>query len=636
MATGSRAPAVRAARGVLWALAAGHLVEAVALRRRARRFVALTPPRRADTIGGGGGGGGVTVIGTSVDPATRAAVGELMVSAGVEVVDLVPGDLPVDRALRLLRRVDPDRLHTDPLHTPGGAHETLALSTALVARMGGRDGAPTARGGEDGRWDRGDAVRQTVHAQRYAPTSAVVRVAPTLWSSPSTAADRWRELDELTAFARPHGALAPALLGLAAAHLVAMAAGLVVAPVPAAAALVTWSVQPALALVATGADGRRSALRPRRLSRACLMRLPRALVDNARTAGVAVTASLAAAREREAPPAAASPDVLFEVARSTCPWCESASLVGRLDTSDLLQHKPGRFHLDECTDCGHVFQNPALSLRGLDHYYDEFYEGAGEEPWEFAFAAMGGAYRKRTEALARFAEPTAWLDVGTGHGHFCLMARERWPELRIDGLDLSESVTEAARRGWIDSGYRGLFPDLAGNLPRSYDVVSMHHYLEHTRDPRAELAAAAKVLDAGGHLMIEGPDIDSPWSRRLGRYWRCWFQPQHQHFVTCENLVAALDDVGFDVVSVERGPAGEGMDITSAVTFWVNRAAPDPRSPWRPPPTFVDRARRAVVLTAAVPACAVAALVDVVKDAPLRRPGTTAPGNAYRVIARRR
>ena len=93
--------------------------------------------------------------------------------------------------------------------------------------------------------------------------------------------------------------------------------------------------------------------------------------------------------------------------------------------------------------------------------------------------------------------------MGTGHGHFCLVARQHWPEATFDGLDLSESVDEAARRGWVDTAYRGLFPELAGGLPRSYDVVSMHHYLEHTRDPGAELDAATKVLEPGGHLLIE-------------------------------------------------------------------------------------------------------------------------------------
>jgi len=600
-------------RAALWALAAAHVAEAVVLRRRARALRALPAPS------GPAEGIVVAVVdGVVVDAATRAAAAGVLAAGELDVVDLVPADLPTGRALRWLRRVHPGRQRDDPLYTPGGAHEAVAVRAGLAARAGL---APA------GGLDPGDLVRRTITAQRYAPRRAGAFVAPALRAAPGGGAARWRELEELTAVARPHGALPPVLVAVETAHLAVMTAGLAGAPLPAVAALVTWCAQPVLVFAG------RSPLRPLGL----VSRLPRAWSENAQV----VRAGRRATRERDAergntpPPEAPDPTTLFEPRRDTCPWCGSGALAGRLDTIDLLQHKPGHFHLDECRDCGHVFQNPALSLRGLDHYYDQFYEGEGEEPWEFAFAAMGGAYRRRCDALARHAEPRAWLDVGTGHGHFCLAARQRWPDATFDGLDLSESVTEAARRGRIDTAYRGLFPDLADSLWRSYDVVSMHHYLEHTRDPRAELSAAAKALEPGGHLMIEGPDVECAWSRRLGRYWRCWFQPQHQHFVPCANLVAALEETGFEVVAVERGPAGEGMDLTSAVTFWVSHAAPEPRSPWRPPPSPAARARRAAVLGAAAPAVVLAFGFDTVKDAWLRRPGTTRPGNAYRVVARR-
>ena len=620
----SRRPARRLSRlagGALGLLAAAHVAEALVLRGRARRLVVLPPAPAAGPTAAAPAV--VAVAGVTVDAATRRAAAQVMASGGLDAVDLVPGDLPAARALRLLRRVRPDRLRGDALHTPGGAHEAVAVRAEVAGRAGLADG-------EHG-LDRGDMVRRTVTAQRYAPTSATTLVAPGLRATPGSGRARWRELEELTAFARPHGALAPALVGLELAHLGAMTAGLVVAPVAAAAALATWAAQP---LVVFG--GRRPpALVPPALGLASALRPARAWRDALATAAAGMAASRAAARS--GPPAPVPPPAatLFEPRRDTCPWCGSPALVPRVDVEDLLQHKPGRFLLDGCAACGHVFQNPRLSLAGLDHYYDQFYEGEGEEPWEFAFAAMGGAYRKRTDALARHAEPRAWLDVGTGHGHFCLAARQRWPEAIFDGLDLSESVEDAARRGWIDRAYRGLFPDLADSLDRSYDVVSMHHYLEHTRDPCRELAAAAKALEPGGHLMIEGPDVDCPWSRRLGPYWRCWFQPQHQHFVTCDNLVAALEDTGFEVVAVERGPASEGMDITSAVTFWVSRVVPDPRSPWTPPATAVRRATRFAVLAGVIPVLAATAVVDGVKDAWLRRPGATAPGNAYRVVARR-
>ena len=282
MARDLRSPAARAARAALCLLAVGHVAEAVALRRRARRFAALPVPAAGAPVED------VTVVGAPADPATLGAVAALMATEPVDVVDLVPGDLSADRALRLVRRLDPGRVQTDPLHTPGGAHETLALRPALAARMGtlagdvaDRDGSPT---------DRGDAVRRTVTAQRYAPTSAVVRVAPGLRATPATPADRWRELDELTAFARPHGALGPALLGVEAAHLLAMVAGLAVAPVAAAAALATWSAQPAIVFRGRGGAAA-PALRPPAVGRASALRLPRAARDNLRTAGAALTAA---------------------------------------------------------------------------------------------------------------------------------------------------------------------------------------------------------------------------------------------------------------------------------------------------------------------------------------------------------
>jgi hypothetical protein len=48
-------------------------------------------------------------------------------------------------------------------------------------------------------------------------------------------------------------------------------------------------------------------------------------------------------------------------------------------------------------------------------------------------------------------------------------------------------------RQWVEQAYVGLFPEMADSLLERYDVVSMHHYLEHTREPADELDAAAKV-----------------------------------------------------------------------------------------------------------------------------------------------
>lgn len=612
----------KAARWVLGALAVAHVVEALELRRRRAQLTTLAPPPAgSDPALDTAGVDVVAVAGATVDAATRDAAAAEMAATGALVVDLVPGDLPPDRFLRVLRRLEAAKLGTDPyVVLPTGAHEALALHPSVSARLG-----PAGAAAPD--LDRGDLVRRTLDAQRHAPTAVAARLAPGVAASPPTPEERWRELDELFAPAWPYGAPAPFAVALETLHLAAMTAGFLVAPWAAAAALATWSAQPALVLD----DERGRAAVPGRL--------PRAWADNLATLAVArrAVADRKARRAATPLPPVPPPEALFEPRRDRCPWCGSPEITARLDVTDLLQHKAGEFHLDECRDCGHIFQNPALTIAGLDHFYEDAYDGIGEDLAETSFAALGDLYRNRVEHLSRHHTPRAWLDVGTGHGHFCLAARERWPDLAIDGLDMSDSVLDAQRKGRIDTAYHGQFPDLAGSLPRSYDVVSMHHYIEHTREPKAELAAAAKVVEPGGYLMIEMPDPASPWATWLGRYWWQWGQPQHQHFVACDEMVAAVQDVGFDVLSVERGPATMGGDLYNAVGLWLQSRARSPHLPWLPEPDGAHKAKRLALYAAALPALAATKVADAVKDNVRRARGDrSSPGNAYRLVARRR
>jgi SAM-dependent methyltransferase len=284
--------------------------------------------------------------------------------------------------------------------------------------------------------------------------------------------------------------------------------------------------------------------------------------------------------------------------------------------------------VDGCCDCGHVFQNPQLTAEGLDLAYSDAYG----DVWEFMFSLCGPAYRNRARAVARFTQPARWLDVGCSLGLFFLVARQVFPETRFEGLDMGDTVEEGYRRGWSDAAHKGVFVDLADRLP-TYDVVSLHHYLEHTRDPRAELAAVDEVLEPGGHLMIEVPDPEAPWARRLGRYWPHWGQPQHLHLMPCDNLADELTARGFQVLSVERATAMIPVDVTAALLMWVQSVSRPARAPWLPPPTPVDRLKRLAAITAVTPLVPLAHVVDRVDM--VRTLQTGAASNVYRIVARK-
>ena len=323
----------------------------------------------------------------------------------------------------------------------------------------------------------------------------------------------------------------------------------------------------------------------------------------------------------------------FDPRRSTCPLCEGGDLRRALSTVDLWQGKPGRFTLDECAGCGHLFQNPRLSLQGLDFYYRDFYDGLGGEDLETLFASSAQPYAERAGAVLAHGQPERWLDVGCGHGHFCARGRELLPDCRFEGLDLSDSVLDAERRGWLDAAHRGLFPDLAEGLAGSFDAVSMSHYLEHTTDPRAEMAAAARVLEPGGHLLIEVPNPESTIGRLLGGWWLPWFQPQHLNILPPALITKELQAAGFDVVLEQLSECHQPLDLLAAVTLMFRRVMPLPDRPWRPPTSTAARVLRPVVGVAGLGIWLLAAATDLLLQPLTRRPGWS---NTYRVLARRR
>ncbi|MHC0433415.1 class I SAM-dependent methyltransferase [Streptomyces sp. O3] len=351
---------------------------------------------------------------------------------------------------------------------------------------------------------------------------------------------------------------------------------------------------------------------------------------------MARTAEIARRRPRYQADLADGTRRFFLPRRTTCPWCASPRLKRRLRTRDHVQNKPGAFVLDECRDCRHIFQNPRLTTEGLDFYYRDFYDGLGEESTARMFEGRGSIkrFRASARALLRHANPARWLDVGTSHGHFCATVASELPDTEFDGLDMGESIERAAKEGRVSTAYRGQFTELATELAGAYDVVSMFHYLEHTLEQRAELAAAHTALRPGGHLLIEVPNPESPLGRLLGGRWMPWFQPQHLHFMPIGNLCRELERIGFTVVTAQRrGDQHIPVDLACAAWFWVSRAMPKEDAPWlgRRPGKAAVAVRWAVALTS-LPLVLLAYALDLLLAPLIRR---TPLSNAYRVIARR-
>lgn len=559
----------------------------------------------------------ITGVGVVLDEATKRAASAFARENKLDLLDLLPGDLATQRALGLLQVLDPEKYRRDRLGKGLTAGHAILVSEEVLAK------AQLGERAIDEPLDSVKLARVAGKLKRYAVTRADIAVAPSLRAVAEDPTRRLATMREVVGGAGVNAVLigVPVVLILLGVGAAMRGAGF--------APLLVFQLQPLVVLAGTR-------LAPRDLFAVTLFRAPLELWSWIRlllepSSGVD-PARLAALRPVYDELLKKGTAPFFDPRRTTCPLCDGKELAVKVRLTDMIQHKPGSFTLERCKGCGHIFQNPRLSIEGLNFYYKDFYDGLGEDDLDFIFGASETAYEDRAKIVVGEAEPRAWLDVGGGHGHFATAAREHWPKTRFDGLDMSESIEEAARRGWVDTGHRGLFPDLAPSIAGQYDVVSMSHYLEHTRDPKAEVDAAKIALREGGLLMIEIPDPESGFGTLFRRYWLPWFQPQHQHFVSYPNLRKILEERGFSLVKVHRSEAHIRVDVSAAIYLFLEHLAPAPERPWLPQRGGMTRALRMLTFLLGTPLIVTGILLD---NTLARLYVSATIGNAFRVLARK-
>jgi 2-polyprenyl-3-methyl-5-hydroxy-6-metoxy-1,4-benzoquinol methylase len=145
-----------------------------------------------------------------------------------------------------------------------------------------------------------------------------------------------------------------------------------------------------------------------------------------------------------------------------------------------------------------LFADP---LREADEAYDaDYYEQGHHLDNPHRRALFEQRYE---EVLSRLEPPGRVLDVGCGTGDFLRVCKEHgWDTVGVDVSPFAAKVCGERTQG----------PAFAGRLQEqpleaaSFDVVHMHHVLEHVADPVGLLRYVRSLLRVGGHLVVEVPN----------------------------------------------------------------------------------------------------------------------------------
>jgi SAM-dependent methyltransferase len=151
------------------------------------------------------------------------------------------------------------------------------------------------------------------------------------------------------------------------------------------------------------------------------------------------------------------------------------------------------------------------------------------------------------------------LDVGCGSGDFlALLQSHGW---EVHGID----PDPAAVRLCTSRGISATQSDAeSATLPDNYfDAITLHHSLEHMRNPGAVITRLACALKPAGTLVVITPNADGFPARHFGPYWRSLDPPRHTALATPRALKFVLQRAGLKV----------DIRTTSRNAGWVCRAS---------------------------------------------------------------
>jgi len=294
---------------------------------------------------------------------------------------------------------------------------------------------------------------------------------------------------------------------------------------------------------------------------------------------------------------------MLRLERIACPLCGSQDSKLLVATEDLLCGIPGRFTIDQCAKCRHVFMNPRPTLDSMSDCYPDQYgphqtavRNSTAEQTDIAATSPASltspSEQKQTSAPASAARPW-YLRVlplrhipGLRRLYFALLndRSQPLPSMELIRAECGDPTTQSLHAvelgcatglylqrlsddGWQVTGIEpGAKPAAMARsagfdvhcgtldscqLPENaFEFAAAWMVIEHVPDPRSVLQALHRLLKPGGVLHFSIPNAGC-WEPRIFRSrWYAWEPPRHLHHFTPASIRRLLTECGYTEIEV--------------------------------------------------------------------------------------
>lgn len=203
----------------------------------------------------------------------------------------------------------------------------------------------------------------------------------------------------------------------------------------------------------------------------------------------------------------------------------------------------------QCLDCKLGVLDPRPSDEELSELYrQEYFQSQYKDeipPNSPAMKEKLAQEKHRWRFFHPYKKSGRVLDIGCGRAYFLLACHYKGYD--VEGIDVSTDAASYVSRELKIPVHIGE----AGTIelpPKTFDVITMWHSLEHTVDPNIYLQKAHLWLKDDGILVVDVPNYEGYDAYKTWNEWRGWQLPYHFYHFTKNSLTAILAKNGFSVI----------------------------------------------------------------------------------------
>lgn len=257
-----------------------------------------------------------------------------------------------------------------------------------------------------------------------------------------------------------------------------------------------------------------------------------------------------------------------------------------------IREKQWGFKILQCINCGLIFINPMPTNNEIREFYSsgtipKSFQAANDDNWlqnyesnqreYFSKIAENSFHRSREmiwqqliDKITRYKRCGTILDVGCGRGEFLIKAKESGFD--VWGIEPSKGSFSKLCKLGSNNIFLGDFQNVKLNNNKPFDVILLHHFLEHVTNPIEILEKCKNLLDKNGILIIAVPNanyllvknrilstiLKKTDKKKLGMEpGGIWSPEQHLFNFAPNTLKRMLQKCGFEIKESSNQPVGK-------------------------------------------------------------------------------